>query len=125
VSENGSHDLPHFGYVVQPLQTKPEGLSAWFTITHTGKKASENGEHSDRFSQRWWLIFGDLFFGYESSQGFPFCLLKVYRAGDIRSFPAQFGEMMDPPGYDQIYSQACFQAIGAAQLSIFYPATAF
>jgi hypothetical protein len=69
--EKGDHDLPHFGYVVQPLQAKPDGLGAWFAITLSGQKASENGDHLDRFSQRRWLIGRNRIFGNKSGQGFP------------------------------------------------------
>ena len=47
VPEDGGHDLPHFGYVVQPLQAKPEGLGAWFTIAFSGQEVPDDGDHPD------------------------------------------------------------------------------
>ena len=50
MSEDGAHDLPHFGYVIQSLQTKPEGLCTRYTVTFSAEKAAEDCYHPDCFS---------------------------------------------------------------------------
>ena len=49
VSQECDHNLPDFGYVVQSLQTVPEYLRTWLTVTLSAQKATEYSYHSDGF----------------------------------------------------------------------------
>ena len=98
LSENGTHDLPHLGYVIQSLQAKPEGLGARFAIALAGKKATEHGHHSGCFPQGRRLF--DRFLGDERSKRSPLRFFEVHGAWNIRGFPAQFSEVVNSPRHD-------------------------
>jgi len=61
----------------------------------------------------------------EADKGFPFCVVKVDRAGQIGGFTTESGEMMDTPRHDHIDCQAVFQTSGCSQLPVLNTASAF
>src|SRR6266853_1923110 len=106
-------NFPGGADVVQPLQSKPDGLRAGLSVTLASQETAQASQHADGFPQTGWLRWGNWILANKADQGFPFDLFEINGAGYIRGFPPQFGQMKNSPGHDHVDRQAGFNAIGA------------
>src|SRR5215207_1828713 len=119
------HKFPHRCKIVEMLQSQPNCFRARLAITLASKKTTESGYHSHCRAQGWRLGWRDGLLRDVSAKGLPFRFFKKYRAGHIRSFPAQLDQVEDAPSDDHVDSQTGLDAVGTAQLALFDLASTF
>ena len=78
---------------VKPLQATPSGLCAGRPVAFATKITTERGHHSMRFVDRRRLLRRHGRFIDKAHQSLPFILLEKHRAGQIRRFPSQLGQI--------------------------------
>ena len=105
------HEEPDLFDVVQTLQAEPKGFRAGFTIAFASQKTAQAGDHPHRRVQVGRLVRRLGEFVDEHGECLPFGLFEKHRAGQVRSFPSELGQMEDPPGHHQVNGQAGFDAI--------------
>ena len=76
-------------------------------------------DHPVRLAQCWGLRGRDWVFSDVTDEGLPLDVLEVHGAGQVGMFTAKLGKMKNPPRHDQVDGQAAFDAIGAAELTVF------
>src|SRR5260370_30062839 len=114
--EHFGKNAPGGADVIQALQPKPNRLRARFTVPLASKKTAQARHQPNRFTQtgrlrRRYRVLVD-----ETDQRLPLDRFKINRAGHIRGFSSEVGEMKNPPGHHQVDRQAGFDAVRTAQL---------
>jgi len=114
--EHSGKNFPGLADIIEALQAKPDGLGARLCVALASEESAQTGHHPNGLAQSEWLRWRYRIFANETHQSFPLHLLKIDRAGHIRGFSSELGQMKYPPRHHQIDRQTGFNAIGAAQL---------
>ena len=122
--EHFETNLPGGTDIIQALQPKPDCLRARFSVSPASKKTAQTRHHPNGLTETGWLRRRHRILADETDQSFPFELLEIDRAGHLRGFSSELGEMKNPPGHHQIDRQTGFDAIRTAQLPSLNLATA-
>src|SRR5438552_16598543 len=119
-----NHVLPHPSNSIQVLNTTPRRGRTRLTIGFSSKKATQNSNHAHGLLQGGRLVRRDRCFRDMRVKRFPLEFFEEHRAGNIRDFASEFGQMKDAPSDDHIDGQTGFDAVSSAQLTFFDLATA-
>ena len=112
------------GEVASPLQADPEGFGTGRPIVLAPQVAAQSGDPTEHDGQRrrghrrWPVVNRDV-------DGLPFGRVQDRIARQVGGGPPQQGQVLNPPGDDQIQSQGRFQPLQGAQLQRFHAAAGF
>ena len=115
----------HFYSGVQALQSPPDALRAWHSVSLTPQMSADDADHPYRLLQCRRLFRRFCLFGIVTTKRLPLYLLEKHRTRMIRHFPPQHRQMIDTLCNHHIHPKTCFKPIRSPQLAIFYSTSRF
>ena len=92
-------------------ESSPEGLGPWKPVSFPSQMATEAGNHKDHLAYRRWFFGGKWRFIHIATQCFPLNVLKEHGARQIRFFPTEHRQIINPPRHHHVHTQTALEPI--------------